>query len=108
MTLNEMKELIRNTAAEYGFETEDVRHSMLPQIKRDSDAYININIRDIWEDFDFEKKESTRTVEVTSSVCMMGGNPTPQELIVAADQIKRGAELTARLQSMSLAFTEQV
>lgn len=107
MTINEIKEIIETTAAEYGFETEDVQYSILPQIKKDRDAYIGITITYKWEDFDFEAKKSTRRVEVTSSVCRMGGNPTPEELIAAADQIRRGAELTKKLQSMDLKYTEK-
>ena len=108
MTQNEIKDLIRSTAAEYGFETEDVRYSALPQIKKGRDAYINITINDSWEGFNFETKQSTRRATVTSCVCQMGGNPTPEELIAAADQIRRGAELTAKLQGMDLTYTEKI
>lgn len=107
MTITEIKEIIKTTAAVYGFETEEVRHSALPQIKRTSDAYISINIRDIWEDFNFDKKEATRRVEIRSSICQMGGSTTPEELIAAADEIRRGAELTKKLQDMNLTFTEK-
>ena len=104
MTLNEMKELIRKTAAEYGFEAEDQKWSELPQIKRYPEDYISISIRDKWDGFNFQTKEATIKVEVSSSVCQMGGNPTPAELIAAAAQIKRGAELTAKLQGMNLEY----
>lgn len=108
MKIAEIKKIIEKTAAEYGFTTKDVSWSVLPQIKREENDYVAILIQDKWDDFNFEKKEATRRVEVTVSICQMGGSPTPAELVIAADRIKRGAELTARLQSMDLSFTEQM
>lgn len=108
MKITEIKEIIKSTAAEYGFKTKDVSWSVLPQIKREENDYVAIIIQDKWDDFNFEKKEATRRVEVTVSICQMGGSPTPAELLIAAGRIKRGAELTAKLQSMDLSFKEQI
>ena len=43
--------------------------------------------------------------EACASVSRMGGSPTPEELLAAADEIARGARLMAELQAMSLTFT---
>lgn len=108
MTKNEIKDLIIKTAAEYGFETEETRWSTLPQIKKTTENYISFTINDSWLGFDFENKTALRAAEIRSSVCQMGGNPTPEDLLRAADEIRRGAELTAKLQSMNLEYTEEV
>ena len=36
----------------------------------------------------------------------MGGQPTVEELLKTADEIRRGAELAAELQGMNLTWTE--
>ena len=54
-----------------------------------------------------KKKVAAYTVDVKASVRKMGGNPTPEELLDAADQIRRGAELARNLQEMDLAYTEE-
>ena len=108
MTKNEMKALIEKTAAEYGFETESVTWSEMPQIKRTTESYVSIDIRTFWTGFDFETKEATTSIDVTCSVCRMGGSATPDELLAAAEEIRRGAELTKKLQSMNLEYKEEV
>ena len=36
----------------------------------------------------------------------MGGNPTPEELLTAADEIARGARFTAEINGMELSCIE--
>lgn len=108
MEKNEMKALIEKAAAEYGFETEQTTWSEMPQIKRTNESYVSIDIRDFWVGFDAETKTAKRAIEVNCSVCRMGGAATPQELMAAAEEIRRGAELTEKLQSMNLEYTEEV
>ena len=54
-----------------------------------------------------KKRIAAYTVDVKVSIRKMGGNPTPEELLEAADQIRRGAELARNLQGMGLAYTEE-
>lgn len=108
MKKNEMKALIEKTAAEYGFETEQTTWGEMPQIKQTKESYVRIEIRDFWVGFDVETKTAQIGVEITCSVCRMGGAATPQELMAAAEEIRRAAELTEKLQGMSLEYTEEV
>ena len=41
-----------------------------------------------------------------ASLASMGGNSTPEDLLEAADIIRRGAELVKELESMNLSYTE--
>ena len=45
-------------------------------------------------------------IEGKASIRGMGGDPTPDDLLKAADAIKRGAELAKKLQDMKLRYTE--
>jgi hypothetical protein len=37
----------------------------------------------------------------------MGGEPTPEDLLLASDIIRRGAELVKELEGMNLSYTER-
>lgn len=111
MTREEAVQTIKDTIRMNGFEPEmDERFSPMPFIKGMSDLYIDVSIReriDV-EHCDFQNKLAAYKVEVHSSVRRMGGNPTPDELLDAADQIRRGAELTKNLQQMELSYMIQL
>lgn len=108
MTKNEVIEAIKNEIWMNGFQPEtDERFSPLPFLKGESDLYIAVSIRERLDfgNCDFEKKVAAYTVDVKASIRKMGGNPTPEELLEAADQIRRGAELARNLQGMNISYT---
>ena len=104
MTKQEVNEIITSKAAEYGFEIEE--NSMGWNNKRTGQDYINIQIfqNSKLEKTDWEKRIDCIEIEASASVSRMGGRPTPEELLKAADEIARGAKFTAELQSMGLSY----
>ena len=102
MTKQEVNEIITSKAAEYGFELEE--NSMGWSNKRTGQDYINIQIfqNSNLEKTDWEKRIGCIDIEASASVSRMGGSPTPEELLKAADEIARGAKFTADIQNMKL------
>lgn len=110
MTREEAVQTIKDTIRMNGFTPEaDSRFSALPYLKNLDDLYIDVSIMERLDgaNCDFENGIAAYRVEVHSSVRKMGGNPTPEELLDAADQIRRGAELTKNLQEMDLCYRVQ-
>ena len=108
MTKNEVIKTIKNEIWMNGFQPDtDERFSPLPFLKGEGDLYIAVSIRERLDfgNCDFEKKVAAYTVDVKASIRKMGGNPTPEELLEAADQIRRGAERARNLQGMNLSYT---
>ncbi len=107
MTKKEIAEIINSKAAEYGFELEE--NSMGWSNKRTGQDYINIQIfqsRNLGKT-DWEKRIGCIDIEACASVSRMGGSPTTEELLKAADEIARGAKFTAELQSMGLSYEKR-
>lgn len=110
MTKHEVAEAIKNEIWMNGFQPEtDERFSPLPFLKGEGDLYVAVSIRERLDfgNCDFEKKIAVYRVDVKASIRKMGGDPTPEELLEAADQIRRGAELARNLQAMELAYTAE-
>lgn len=57
---------------------------------------------------DFENHIVACHFEVKASVCRMGGEPTTEELLMAAEQIKQGALLTKELKGIDLAYERNI
>lgn len=105
MTKKELSEIITKTANAHGFETEEGAGIMgFPEIQ--SEELNFIYMRKTSKDTDWEKGIYKVDLRIYASVCKMGGRPTPEELLKTADEVKRGAELTAELQSMNLSWIE--
>ena len=104
MTKQEIAGIINSKAAEYGFELEE--NSMGWSNKRTGQDYINIQIfqNSNIDKTDWEKRIGCIEIEASSSVSRMGGSPTPEELLQAADEIARGAKFTADIQNMKLSY----
>lgn len=100
---NKIREIIRK----HGFEVETDMRNALPGVKRTDAAVISFIIQEHPDFGSFRPEEKTvnANVEISASICRMGGSPTAEELLEAADQIRRGAELVADLQSMNLSYT---
>ena len=58
------------------------------------------------ENTDWAAHRIEQSLTVTASVRRMGGQPTVEELLKTADEIRRGAELAAEIQEMNLTWTE--
>ena len=76
--------------------------------ERDRDTCIRIEIR---KETDYEKtaweaRKVFRDIEANARICQMGGHPTPEELLKAADEIARGAKFTAEINGMELSCIE--
>ena len=102
MTFNDACEHIRETANNYGFEVTQDRYSRLPIIRSEELNFF------LMEQHEYNREERTVTthIQASASVRKMGGNPTVEDLLHTADEIRRGAELVRKLQEMSLSFTE--
>ena len=74
----------------------------------DRDTCIRIEIRKEtdYEKTDWEARKVFRDIKANASICQMGGNSTPEELLKAADEIARGAKFTAEINGMELSCIE--
>ena len=59
------------------------------------------------EDTDWSKREVTMNLHFRASLASMGGEPTPEDLLKAAEIIKAGALLVLELEAMNLSYTER-
>ena len=75
--------------------------------KRTGQDYINIQIfqNSNLDKTDWEKRIGCIEIEACASVSRMGGSPSTEELLKAADEIARGAKFTAEIQSIGLSYT---
>lgn len=55
--------------------------------------------------FDFENHEATVSLRFAASIACMGGSPTPDELLEAAQVITNAASLVKTLNAADLAYT---
>ena len=110
MTKQEVKDIITTKAAAHGFKTEESSFSELPQIARTMESYIGFQIfvTPNHDKTDYEKKIYCMDVEVKASVCHMNPNSTPEELLEASEEIKRGALLAKELQEMHLSYIHEI
>ena len=105
MTKAEANGIIREAAARHGFETtEEAGFQGLSEI-RSEELNFTFTVRTT-ENTDWAAHRIEEALTVTASVRKMGGQPTVEELLKTADEIKRGAELTAELQGIGLTWTE--
>ncbi len=102
MTLYDINETIRQKAAAHGFETRDTTWSRYPEIVAEN---VNFSIFDHIS-CDWKTRSTTLTLQFRTSVSRMGGDPSVDELLATADEIKRAAELTADLQAENLSYIE--
>ena len=62
----------------------------------------------IWEriapDTDWSRREVTMNRHFCASLACMGGEPTPEDLLLASDIIRKGAELVKELEALNLSY----
>ena len=108
MTRKELGSLIEAKAAAYGFSAKR-EGERITEVAGTQESYISILIFESpnFEKSDIEKRIGVSDIEVRTSVCRMGGEPTMDELLEAADEIERGAKLTNDLRSLHLSVEEK-
>ena len=107
MTKQEVVNTIRAAAERHGFTTKDDAWISLMHI--DGGRFINFCVRDrAAKGTDWTQPEITITVEVSASIATMGGDPSADELLEAADTIRRAAELVKELEAMNLSYTHRI
>lgn len=105
MTKAQVNETIKATARVHGFETtEQPGFQGITEIVS-GELNFTFTVRNT-ENTDWAARRIEQTLTVTASVRKMGGQPTVEELLKTADEIRRGAELIAELQGMNLTWTE--
>ncbi len=109
MTFDEVSAKITNAAKTHGFNIEQGQKDRLPRIMaNEENGYVNICLLDVidFPKCDYAKGHIAGHIEIRASVSRMGGNPTPEELLNASEQIKEAALLVLELQGSDLAYSE--
>ena len=109
MTKEQVISIIREAAERHGFTTCKYTMTRLIEIKEPGEThYLNFTIWERFaEDTDWSNREVTMNLHFRASLASMGGEPTPDDLLVASDIIRRGAELVKELEAMNLSYTER-
>lgn len=107
MTRQEINNIIKEKAEAYGFEVDTDRR--VYGVRQRNEDFIGIQIFEMsnLDKSDWENKIGWMDIEIKASICQMGGESTPEELMAAAEQIKRGAKLAKELQEMNLSYSEK-
>ena len=109
MTKEQVIAIIKEVAERHGFTTCKYSMTRLIEIKEPGDTHqLNFTIWERYaEDTDWSKREVTMNLHFRASLACMGGEPTPEDLLLASDIIRRGAELVKELEAMNLSYTER-
>ena len=107
MTKNEIIRILKENAAKHGFTAEENSFLRWPNIAMPGSHYLNFTItEEIAPDTDWSGREVTVNLHIQASLATMGGSPTPEELIRAAEIIREGALLVQELEALDLSYTE--
>ena len=88
MTIAEVNESIATIAAMHGFETEKTSYSEFLQIKSQEMNFI-FSVIDVGSDWD--ARIERKGVTMHASVRKMGGQPSVEELLATAEEVRRAA-----------------
>ena len=106
MTKQDVHETIKAKAAEYGFIAEESNWGINGLvIREDGESTVNFLITEHC-DGDWENRKVNITLQVRASIATMGGNPSADELLKAADTIRRAAQLVKALDDENLTYQE--
>ena len=101
MTKAQVNEAIKKAAQAHGFETsEQPGFQGITEIISE-ELNFTFTARNT-ENTDWAAHRIEQSLTVAASVRRMGGQPTVEELLKTADEIRRGAELAAEIQMMNL------
>jgi len=108
MTKEQAITTIKEAAERHGFTTFKYSMTRLIEIIEPGDThYLNFFILERTSpDTDWSKHEVRMNLHFRASLACMGGEPTPEDLLLASDIIRRGAELVQELEAMDLSYTE--
>ena len=108
MTRLEAITTIKEAAERHGFTTCKYSMTRLIEIVEPGEThYLNFFILERTSpDTDWSRREVTMNLHFRASLACMGGEPTPEDLLLASDIIRRGAELVQELEAMDLSYTE--
>ena len=109
MTKEQVIATIKEAAERHGFTTCKYTMTRFIEIKEPGEThYLNFTIWERFaEDTDWSKREVTMNLHFRASLASMGGEPTPEDLLIASDIIRRAAELVKELEAMNLSYTER-
>ena len=107
MTKDEIRTILKDAADRHGFTANEREWSRWPVIQEKDSHFLNFTITEVMDpDTDWASRQVKAYVKVSASLASMGGSPTPEELLKAAETIREGAELVQELQAMELSYTE--
>ena len=108
MTKEQAITTIKEAAERRGFTTCKYSMTRLIEIIEPGDThYLNFFILEgTSTDTDWSRHEVRMNLHFCASLACMGGEPTPEDLLLASDIIRRGAELVQELEAMDLSYTE--
>ena len=105
------KETINRTLEEiitrHGFTFTYRQDNWLPAVPQTSDDYASIVFFEEW-DFDAKTMTATSLITCHARVCRMGAAPGYDELMKAADQIQRSAQLMQEVNSLKLEYVQHI
>lgn len=105
MTKAQVNEVIKEAAKAHGFVTaKELGFQGITEIISEELNFI-FTVQNT-ENTDWAAHRIEQRLTIEASVRRMGGQPTVEELLKTADEIRRGAELAAELQDMKLIWTE--
>ena len=109
MTKEQVIAIIKEAAERHGFTTCKYTMTRFIEIKEPGEThYLNFTIWERFaEDTDWSKREVTMNLHFRASLASMGGEPSPEDLLIVSDIIRRGAELVKDLEAMNLSYTER-
>ena len=106
MTKAQVNEKIKAAAQAHGFKTgEGLNFQGITEIVSEELNFTS-TIRNT-ENTNWAAGRIEQSLTMTASVRKMGGEPTVEELLRTANEIRRGAELTAEIKGMNLTWTEE-
>ena len=110
MTKQEVIDIIKAAAERYGFTTGKYSMTWVIEIMEpEGTHYLNFFVRERREkEIDWSNGEIKMKLLFSANLASMGGETTPEELLNAADIIRKGAELVRELQNMNLSYTDKI
>ena len=108
MTKEQVISIIKEAAERHGFTTCKYTMTRLVEIVEPGEThFLNFVIQERFaENTDWSNREFTMNLHFRASLACMGGEPTPEDLLMAAEIIREGAELVKELEAMNLSYTE--
>ena len=104
MTKKEITEIIESKAAEYGFTMQENTVGWANESDRDTCIRIEIRKETDYEKMDWEARKVCQSIKANASICQMGENPTPEELLKTAEEIAKGAKFATEINRMGLFY----